>query len=1190
MFTSRFSKKANASLKKNSISKPVAAIPASKSKIVRKPKKEPLKNHSNTISVNNVKRFDFKIEGEEDNKKPVFYIYLYDTLDNQSTGIQLDYVLKSEEPEVDNGFDKCSFLPLYSATNKGSMIQPHFDEVINMYDDIIVAGSFNETNPNGEGTQTTYDCIIISPMRTQIHDSTDFNIKILSDNAENAKTLWVGRYIEVQKEVDGQMQTVKEPHFVKLNIKKYIIENYYLGYGTIQKHETYGTFKPIEVSSEDTESFSVEGIKVLRPTEYTINKDQGDGFVEIKKSFYTNMVNVDYGAFLNFIGKSNLEECENIDYYQYEENQTKSIVRFYGLPGYYTYIKFSEDETTAEVLGSPLLVEVPTLVISANHQYESRIAAKTIQFYAQNTGSSEVPEYQTTDFINGTEYYTYENEKIVRHIPQIEMVIEDGTIETISSIDYLSRETTNKIFKNFHMFQVINMSGSPKVIIKKQGEEDKIVKLQYIKDCSFTDCEIYDQPTTETAIPMWYLDCELIDCDIQLKNYNDLIKNITVIGEEEKTRRRKLMKDGRSYEKQETFIHIKDLDDLYVLLETNHNKEILPDYPELPAEINVGECFLVKTDKKIIYTAKHDNVPATLSLKSLEDESVENCFLFAEIQEGLNEIKFRLGIEDTEADGEYQAHEIILPGEGEEYPVYSTENKKKLLNIYYGIVGTEYGQKVQELLKKIETITNGEGTIVTITPKPYSEEITEKTMAELVKEFNTIMERIPLNLKFIYEVSGILDKIYSFEANRVPYINPSTSEDQNISSETSGFEKPTDTENVGIINGDSYTLREGVTVQKDGENDLYQFKENGSHAKMVEKMHDLLLYCNSFCNEESSEAVTEALYNAAMQFMSSWSEYYPQPPEPEPEPDPETGVDPAMIADCEFEIFEEEAIYKVFVAVENEIGVVESLVSGKNLSNEEVDPLEDFIKTVLEEMKPEIKTIMGFNGEITEFELDRFYATIDPDTETGLSPKAKENKRIEYSQMLQTIQSARNILQASGDTDSFVLKFFQCDKGTFFEILGQETQCTAENAHDENVFAYYIAKGYQQQPSEDQDKKKPVPPRGRSRYYSKAIRKVNKPIEAIPESSSETWRLVKIPKFYSEEPLDWFADNYYSNFIYDQNWQNLSVTIDPEFSDRNKTIYTKISTTNTNPKEQNMIGYVPVNCITTDGNDGNDEP
>ena len=87
-----------------------------------------IKTHMNHISNLQVKRVDLKIE----NKKKKVQLYLYDNLDIQDSGMPIDYVKGSEEADVASGFKDSMIIPLYK-TEKGNMIQPHLDDLQNMF-------------------------------------------------------------------------------------------------------------------------------------------------------------------------------------------------------------------------------------------------------------------------------------------------------------------------------------------------------------------------------------------------------------------------------------------------------------------------------------------------------------------------------------------------------------------------------------------------------------------------------------------------------------------------------------------------------------------------------------------------------------------------------------------------------------------------------------------------------------------------------------------------------------------------------------------------------------------------------------------------------------------------------------------------------------------------------------------------
>ena len=71
------------------------------------------------------------------------------------------------------------------------------------------------------------------------------------------------------------------------------------------------------------------------------------------------------------------------------------------------------------------------------------------------------------------------------------------------------------------------------------------------------------------------------------------------------------------------------------------------------------------------------------------------------------------------------------------------------------------------------------------------------------------------------------------------------------------------------------------------------------------------------------------------------------------------------------------------------------------------------------------------------------------------------------------------------------------------------------------------------------------------------------------------YRITRMPEYYIGEPLDWRNDNYYCNQIYTLNADNLSIYHDEEYSDRERTVWSKDGD---KKKEQEMIGFFIVEC------------
>ena len=234
----------------------------------------------------------------------------------------------------------------------------------------------------------------------------------------------------------------------------------------------------------------------------------------------------------------------------------------------------------------------------------------------------------------------------------------------------------------------------------------------------------------------------------------------------------------------------------------------------------------------------------------------------------------------------------------------------------------------------------------------------------------------------------------------------------------------------------------------------------------------------------------------------------------EPEPNDGTVVTKKMISESELEIYDNQEIYNVFESSlkDGTIDVIEELTTTLGMTAEE------FI----------LNLITGPGGEIKSFCAYREPVATEPITGED------NDKLIEYSQMFQTIQMEKDALKVEIDDTrqhgyiQYLLAFLQTPKGTLFTLYtpplnGTNIKPTTAN---ETIEGCYFCKG-------------------------------------IEEGS---YRLVRIPKLYEGDPLDWCNDNYYSNLIYDHNMENLNVIIDEEFSSR---------TTTCNGKEvdQNMVGY-----------------
>ena len=223
---------------------------------------------------------------------------------------------------------------------------------------------------------------------------------------------------------------------------------------------------------------------------------------------------------------------------------------------------------------------------------------------------------------------------------------------------------------------------------------------------------------------------------------------------------------------------------------------------------------------------------------------------------------------------------------------------------------------------------------------------------------------------------------------------------------------------------------------------------------------------------------------------------------------------------AELEIYDKEEIYSIFESSlkDGSIDIVSELTTTMNMSINEF--LTWIIKNYIDEKDELIENVKPIT----------FCAYRQPKYEEN-EIKQNVNGLIEYTQMLQTIQTERNVINYIPNKTSnllkeqIIIKLLQTPIGTIIEFLEPEEVSSTMTSI---IQGFYLSKGN--------------------------------------NNDENSIRMIKIPKFYEGEPIDWCNDNYYSNIIYDQNADNLYVEIDPEFKSRNTSF-------NSNLNDENMIGY-----------------
>lgn len=444
-------------------------------------------------------------------------------------------------------------------------------------------------------------------------------------------------------------------------------------------------------------------------------------------------------------------------------------------------------------------------------------------------------------------------------------------------------------------------------------------------------------------------------------------------------------------------------------------------------------------------------------------------------------------------------------------------------------------------------------------------------MVTQIDELIKAAERMPINKTFIGEVYGLMNYLLTFEETRLPSY-------RKVNDALYGLDcKQTSSlvlvETTKTIEGKiKYIIEAGC----------YEWASSTSttvsnvHTDLVEKLRE-----NNRLFGVSDE------YSTLKEFLVSEKNYY------EGVNTRKVQVSVEMIDAAELEIYEPENVYQVHYATEEEGVVVGLSVNGKMMSG--VDNTVEFVQFFLKEIQGDVEKYL--HNKISKMEIDEFAAYVRPENSVNVSVDDRD-KLIEYSQMMNTIQGQRDYIQKSGRSKSmFLLKFMQNAKGTYFEILGGEKD---NYLAEEKVYGYYLSKGYGVGPngSEGGDTDDSGSGSGTGngstgtcRYRNcRGNKRRRNEISAIPNLNKygNRFRITRMKEFYSQEPLDWRNDNYYSNQIYTLNADNLNVMIDPEFADKERVIITKPSSNGSSEEmlqntqeirsEQEMLGFYRIKC------------
>ena len=1212
--------------------KPTATSVTKVDKVIRGPK-----THSNSINPTMIKSVNYKIEDD----KPVIIVDFYDNIE----GFPLDYVKKSETADTTAaiGFDNTLLLPIYypSGNINDLSAKPHIDELQNMFEWLLMSKDLKTTDPAVDPSTYTQDqvtyclklhadtrTIIKEPVNNKINvdlsvvpkamkadeadEAGNFEYKGVTYpvkkylNGENYATInypvvWLGLYGEVN--ADG---VASKPKFLRCYIENFRAEELYIGAGKVDEgvYETVGTVENVTSKIIAGDPFS------YYPTHATFVSVQKDG---------------------NFIEDGDYEEV-------------------YGgcIPGYEVYSEtIQQDKPDAggmEIISRPLQYkEIGTNVITSYENISNLDAGKEIEIVL--TKNLEPLDIATREYAN-------EDFKVVKPIISFVYAYTDEEVDWVNPEDkteggVLKKLVSQTICSKIKTLKGFHIKGPIKVYQMVNGEAtDNSCQLRYLNNITLEDCLLEDEikPLCQAAIEyFWLYNVQLINCDNQMKYYKLVNEQgIEIIGDqmvgENGEGVRKIFRKGQSYgtsgyNPSNGNMWFDSLDDLYGWLTQKHRVSCtetvdnVKNYYTISApEVILKEATAAKGFYTLTLYAKnistlyyHPGTPSKLDWESTNGKEVKLVY----------ELTKDISATASQTSGKYDTVQFHLcwkvdQEEGSDYTTGTGSTKEYWCDTYYGLIGSDYFGELSDIfwkINKVESILEPKTgatkvTSVITADAEKSKALKPSDMSEYLTKLKDILERMPINTKYICEAAGLLAKYVTFENVRMPSIylqtpgdnpvyegldrnHPSSCSEADQTAVNQGvfdvLGKDSDDNNIYVIDGmaeinnNFITYKFKVEDEAKGIDDGDYFwaseptHDEYPHTSLVNDIASAYEVLNWTCwgtksnpsddpeNGSKAESVEQELYVATKLILDCRLRYYGQAA---PVIGKELTV--SMIDLAELEIYEEEAIYQVHYA-----NVKNDIVVGLTLGTDnEGDTTENFIKCFLTEINADLVqylTLDGANSKQT-YAINEFVAYLKPslaDQSKGITASDR-NKLIEYSQMLNTIQGQRDFIQKKGEEKkNFLLKFQQTSKGTFFEVMKAEGD---NYASEEDVYGYYISQGYGYSLPSSTDNVIKVP-KGRKEMRMRGGR------GAAPVDSQNKvigrFRITRMPRYYEQEPVDWRNDNYFSNQIYTLNADNLNTIIDPEFEAREKTIFTKHSTDSTKVMEQEMIGFYTITVSET---------
>ena len=1224
MYRDRFSKK-NSNFK---TVRPKAAVPGGSIKPAEKSVtnvgkvtfRNP-KTHSKSMNPTNFKSITYEID--EVSKEPIIIVDLYDNIE----GFPLDYV-SSEESQVAEGFKNTLLMPIYYPNgNSDNSAKPHIDDLQNMYQWLIMSKDLKTSDPS-EKEEKVYCLRLHADTRTIIQEpeedlvEVDLSVipKAMKADEEgnykyNGETYSVDKYINGGKVTIkypvvwvGFYQTVengeaKDPKFLKCYLENFRAEELYIGAGKV----TEGVYEPFDIKEKVPESSVITGDSFsYYPTHATfVNVYPDNDFIDANDCLLRLGACIPgYEVYSEMIGQDK-EDAGGMEI-------LSRPLQYKDLPEIYTVedkdIKNMEYDAAEEI----------TFSLSKDRTVPIEVAALK---YADSDFKVVKPRISFA--------YAYEDTDVDWINPEDKT--KGGVLKKLVSQAICSKI---KSLKGFHI------KGPIKVYQIANGESTgNYCQLRYLNDLTLEDCLLEDEIKLMYQATMeyfWLYNVQLVKCDNQMKYYKLVNEQgIEIVGDQMVgTNGQGVLKPifrGQSlgvsaYSPDNQQMFFASLDDLYGWLMQTHRvscKKVENEttdyysinYPEIILDETSAEKgtytlkFFVESSAKVLYYNQGNPCKFVIKESTAKtDDDLETALVY--------ELSKKIDSAASKTSDKYDTVQFHLcwkvdQEEGSDYTTGTGDNTKYWCDTYYGLIGSDYFDEISKIfldVVKVETevkSSNDEIESVVIpnrnTRYPEPEEMT----AYLTKLQN-ILKRMPVNTKYVGEAAAVVAKYVLFENTRMPSYKPGDSEanppvvakglDKNHPSSvaeatTTMYDNhiiddceydETLKKYIGTLNVSAYVKQqfycekeiEGI---KDGEF-IWTFDpkdDEYSHLQLlgeISSLYEILNWLSMGSLGWPSEvqegykkgSVEEELYVATKLIIEKGIKYYGQST-----PSTRSELTASMVDLAELEIYEEEAIYQVHYAItEDNSEIVVGLSVNGQKPGENEDLVKPFVEGFLTDISKDIKNYLGIKSSPT-YTLDEFVAYLKPSCSEKVTQKER-NRLIEYSQMLNTIQGQRDFIQKKGEKQkNFLLKFQQMSKGTIFEILKGEGD---NYLSSENIYGYYISQGYGYTGTSDNVIKVPKGRKERRIHGDKGI------IPTLQTSNPIRYRITRMPEYYSQEPLDWRNDNYFSNQIYTLNADNLNTIIDPEFEAREKTIYTKPDSTGTKPKyeEQEMIGFYTI--------------